>query len=201
MKCNHYQRTVAAAVILAAMSGVSIIGCRTFSAAAAGREAQLAVSRGAAALAQSASGVQSMAVQTTLAEKQVQKAIPHSDVKGQAYLEAASDAHAVSLAVGNHVELALADAGRQIGVLQSQMEAVGLQLLQQQERYRQLAGQWYVLWGLRLERLFWTAAITWLLLSVGSMALGLGNPISWIGRLRGVVSAVGQRWIGEAFVK
>jgi hypothetical protein len=42
-----------------------------------------------------------------------------------------------------------------------------------------LDDKWYVKWGQRIERALWFIGISWLLLGVLSIVLGVGNPLGW----------------------
>lgn len=184
MKRTH--QMVAASLILAAVAGVATLGCRSFSWGDSPGAAGAAGAEGAA-LASGEAGIKTIAAQTQVAEKQVQKARPHADVQGQAYLEAASDAHSAALATTGQVENSLQAARGEVQALRQQLDDAAAQLREGEKKLASLQQRWFVCWGERLERWFWTAAITWLTLSAASLLLGGGSPLGWLGKLRGAL--------------
>jgi hypothetical protein len=142
-----------------------------------------------------AEGVTAIEVHTQTAQRHVQEALPHSDVTGQVHLGEASVEHKAVLTSATQVQQALTNA-------RAELEQANGHLQDQQHAYAALQNQWYVTWGLRAEKAFWTLATVWLLGSAASLLLGTGTPLAWIAKLRGVITAKSATgWIGNALAK
>lgn len=200
------------AAAIAAVIAAGAVGCRLSknvpSTAAPPAQSLHAV---ADAVAQGASGLAAVQGHTQSAEVAVQQAAPHADPVGKAHLVTASMEHAAVLAEGTQLQQALDGLLREVEAAndraasaQEQTRAAADELLRQQQVQRELESQWYVRGGRWSERMFWTIAVGYLAASVASALVGLGNPLSWIGRFRGLIGGAGPSaggWIGSAFVK
>lgn len=108
---------------------------------------------------------------TVSAQTQVQHAMPHSDGEGKAYLAAASSEH-------EQVLEGAGEAREGIQKTQEELTSAAGELTRQKERYVRLEEQWYVCWGRRIERAFWTVAMIWLAGGILSLLTGIGNPLT-----------------------
>ena len=120
-------------------------------------------------------GVAGIVAHTESAERDVQNAIPHTDATGKVQLSAASDEHGAILMSAVKTRAALDAADKQ-----AQAAAAALSRLE---------GRWYVHWGRWIEHVLWIIGVSWLVLGVAAMFLGMGNPLSWTG------------WLGEELVR
>jgi len=51
------------------------------------------------------------------------------------------------------------------------------------EKYEALRGEWYVTWGIWIERSLWTIGLSFIALNLIAFAGGIGSPVWWIGWL------------------
>lgn len=117
-------------------------------------------------------GLAGVVAHTESAERHVQNAIPHADATGKVQLSAASDEHKAAMDSAGETKAALL-------AVQQQADSLRQQVADGQASYQKLDGKWYVTWGRRIEKALWTIGIAWLVLGVGSVVLGLGNPLGW----------------------
>ena len=127
-------------------------------------------------VAEASVGVAGVVAHTESAERHVQKAMPHANPTGKVYLTAASEEHTEVLASAAHTQDALTATRQEVGKLNDA-------LADQQATYQKLESRWFVRWGRWIERMLWIIGITWLLLGAASVALGMGNPLSWTWQL------------------
>lgn len=186
------KQAVAAAAILAAISigGVAtVVGCRAFQE----RGSPVPTSAGSlavpeVALGAAAGGIEAVKAHTAVAQELVERAIPNANPVGQAQLSAAGVEHQAVVASADSTAGALARVQEELAAVARQLQAAREETAQVQAKLTRLAGEWYVVWGLRIEKAFWTAAIAWLLVSIASAVLGTGNPVAWIGKLRNALA-------------
>lgn len=124
----------------------------------------------------SASGLSSIVAHTESAQRHVIAAVPHADTTGKVYLAAASDEHKDILSDAAEVRVALASAHQQAVHLTAAVA-------EQKAEYQKLQNRWYVAWGRRIERALWIMGVSWLLLGIASVVLGMGNPLSLTWRI------------------
>lgn len=119
--------------------------------------------------------------------------LTRAEVRGEAALGELERATAASPAIAPepkaHVEAAAASIESQKDDLKAAREAlakadananqVNQDFADLTKRYNALTEEWYVRWGIWLERMFWTVAVGWTVLGIASVFLGLGNPASW----------------------
>lgn len=198
-------KAVTAAAVIAAISGLTLVGCRAFTqtrpVAGGARESIATAASATSANSGAIAGVEAVKVHTTIAQELVEQALPNSDPVGQAQLSAAGMEHQAVISSADKTAQSLDQLRRSFAQASQELAEAQRQVADAQEKPRKLEHEWYVVWGLPIEKVFWTAAITWLLVSIGSMALGIGNPISWIGGVRNLLTANRQRWIGNVLVK
>jgi len=177
------QKTVAAAVILAATGASAVLGCRALV------SRQQPAAQGQMALASAAGGVEAVKAHTTVAQELVERAMPNSNPVGQAQLSAAGLEHQAVLSSADKTAASLEELKRELAAAGERLADAQRQFGQEQQSRRTLESQWYGVWGIRAEKTFWTVATVWLIGSVASMAMGLGSPVAWIGKLKGMFAA------------
>lgn len=121
-------------------------------------------------------GVAGIVAHTESADRHVKAATPHASPTGRVYLTAAGDEHAATLQQAQRVRASLAAAGAQAAQLRDEAEG-------ERDKRSALEGRWFVRWGRRIERALWIIGISWLVLGIASVALGMGNPLSWSWRV------------------
>ncbi|WP_428937764.1 hypothetical protein [Fontivita pretiosa] len=121
-------------------------------------------------------GVAGVVAHTESAERHVQRAVPHSDSTGKVYLAAASDEHKEVLLDAEQTKVAIQATQRQITSLNDQIN-------RQELGYQRLESRWYVVWGRRIDRAVWIIGVSWLILGVASVVLGMGSPLGWGAKL------------------
>ena len=134
-----------------------------------GGEAQMAIGG-------AQTGVAGIVAHTESAQRNVEQAVPHADDVGKVSLAAAGQEHKAVLVEASKTSASLTEAGTKVRELDDQ-------LADSQTRYAQLEARWYVRWGRWLTRAFWIVVISWLVLGVGAIALGIGNPLGWASSL------------------
>ena len=202
MKRTRLSKTVTAAVVLAGIAGMTLTGCRATSGAAAG-DGGTGASSAVIAGASAASGVEAIEVHTQIAQELVQQAMPDTNPVGQARLSAAGIEHHAVLVSADKTAVSLEQMKDGLARSGQELSAARTELVCQQEAQRRLQTQWYVVWGIRIEKALWTLAIGWLVAGVGSIVLGLGNPLSFTARVgREIVSLLPAMnvfgWIGDS---
>ena len=215
MQRTKSKNAVAAAAVIAAVIGIAggagwaIVGCRAFPRAGGvtggviGGAGDESVAQASASVASAAGAIDGVAGHTRSADRLVEQAQPHADVVGQVQLQVARGEHAAVLADAQSAQTALSSAQGELANARRAASAAEAMLAQERQLHARLEGQWYVLWGLRAEKAFWTlctVAGVGLIGSALSMFLGGGNPLSWLAGARSLFTRR-QSWIGETFVK
>lgn len=121
-------------------------------------------------------GIAGVVAHTESAQRHVTSAIPHSDDTGRVYLVAATDEHGAVQIEAVKVKNALVVANQEVHALHSTLS-------DQKFLYQKLQARWFVVWGKRIERCLWIVGISWLVLGIVSIVLGMGNPLSWTCRI------------------
>ena len=109
-------------------------------------------------------GVAAIVAHTESAEANVQRAMPLVKPAGKPYLEMASSEHGETL-------IAATDTGVALNKAETDAARIAREL-------KDLRAKWYVRWGIKINRWFWSITIGWFIFCAVAIAAQLGNPLT-----------------------